>query len=76
MGNAGGSTGGNAGAGGGESTMNTLAAMSAALGGNIGRQLLMGVPGMTEDVADAILDWIDEDNDPGSMAPKRTITLN
>lgn len=27
------------------------------------RDLLMGLPGMTEDVADAILDWIDEDED-------------
>lgn len=27
------------------------------------RNLLMGLPGMTEDVADAILDWIDEDDD-------------
>lgn len=31
---------------------------------NIGRSLLMGLPGMTEDVADAILDWIDEDDEP------------
>lgn len=29
-----------------------------------GRNLLMGLPGMTEDIADAILDWIDEDDDP------------
>lgn len=29
-----------------------------------GRDLLMGLPGMTEDVADAILDWIDEDEEP------------
>lgn len=28
-----------------------------------GRQLLMGLPGMTEDVADAIMDWLDEDDD-------------
>jgi hypothetical protein len=27
------------------------------------RNLLMSLPGMTEDVADAILDWIDEDDD-------------
>jgi len=27
------------------------------------RNLLMALPGMTEDVADAILDWIDEDDD-------------
>jgi hypothetical protein len=28
-----------------------------------GRTLLMGLPGMTEDVADAILDWLDTDED-------------
>jgi len=28
-----------------------------------GRQLLMALPGMTEEIADAILDWIDEDED-------------
>jgi len=31
---------------------------------NVARELLMGLPGMTEDIADAILDWIDEDDDP------------
>ena len=30
---------------------------------NGGRALLMALPGMTEDVADSILDWIDEDDD-------------
>jgi len=30
---------------------------------NAGRDLLMGLPGMTEDVADAILDWIDADDE-------------
>ncbi|MFK8111453.1 MAG: general secretion pathway protein GspK [Rubripirellula sp.] len=30
---------------------------------NIAVSLLMGLPGMTEDIADAILDWIDEDED-------------
>ncbi len=30
---------------------------------NGGRDLLMGLPGMTEDVADAILDWMDEDDE-------------
>ena len=29
-----------------------------------GRELLMALPGMTEDVADAILDWMDEDDEP------------
>jgi hypothetical protein len=28
-----------------------------------GRKLLMGLPGMTEDVADSILDWIDPDDE-------------
>lgn len=28
------------------------------------RNLLMGIPGMTESAADGILDWIDEDDDP------------
>ncbi|MDG2103013.1 MAG: type II secretion system protein GspK [Pirellulaceae bacterium] len=32
--------------------------------GGGGRQLLMALPQMTEDVADAILDWLDEDSDP------------
>jgi type II secretory pathway component PulK len=30
---------------------------------NGARQLLMALPGMTEDVADAILDWLDEDDE-------------
>jgi len=30
---------------------------------NGGRDLLMALPGMTEEVADAILDWIDEDDE-------------
>lgn len=29
-----------------------------------GRQLLLALPGMTEDTADAILDWLDEDDEP------------
>jgi type II secretory pathway component PulK len=29
-----------------------------------GRDLLMALPGMTEDIADAILDWIDADDEP------------
>jgi len=29
-----------------------------------GREILMGLPGMTEQIADAILDWIDPDDDP------------
>ncbi len=30
---------------------------------NAGRDLLLGLPGMTEDVADAILDWMDSDDE-------------
>lgn len=29
-----------------------------------GRELLIRLPGITEDLADAILDWMDEDNEP------------
>ncbi|MBN1911599.1 MAG: general secretion pathway protein GspK, partial [Pirellulales bacterium] len=29
-----------------------------------GRKILMGLPGMTEQIADAILDWIDADDEP------------
>ena len=32
--------------------------------GGGGRQLLMALPQMTEDIADAILDWLDEDSEP------------
>jgi len=31
---------------------------------NGGREVLMSLPAMTEEVADAILDWIDEDDEP------------
>lgn len=31
---------------------------------NGGRDLLMALPGMTEEIADAVLDWIDEDDEP------------
>ncbi len=34
------------------------------LQGGAGRDLLMGLPGMTEDVADAIMDWMDSDDEP------------
>ncbi len=34
---------------------------------NIGRTMLMGLPGMTESLADAILDWIDADDTPRTM---------
>ena len=31
---------------------------------NVARQMLMGLPGMNEQIADAILDWIDTDDQP------------
>ena len=34
------------------------------LAGDSGRDLLMGIPGMNEEIADAILDWMDEDDEP------------
>jgi DNA uptake protein ComE-like DNA-binding protein len=42
--------------------LNALA-QAAAADEEAGRQTLMGLPGMTEDIADAILDWIDSDDD-------------
>jgi type II secretory pathway component PulK len=32
--------------------------------GEVGRKILMGLPNMTEDVANAILDWLDADDTP------------
>jgi hypothetical protein len=43
--------------------LNTLITLDKGLPGT-GRQLLMALPEMTEDVADAILDWLDEDDEP------------
>ena len=43
--------------------LNILAALDQKVPGS-GRQILMGLPGMTEDIADAILDWIDQDDEP------------
>jgi len=42
--------------------LNVLAAIDRTSPGS-GRQILMGLPGMTEDVADAILDWMDPDDE-------------
>ena len=39
-------------------------AKNAAGAENGGREILMGLPGMTEDIADSILDWIDSDDEP------------
>ncbi len=41
-------------------------------GANIAQSLLMGLPGMTEDIADAILDWMDEDDEPRSAGAEFT----
>ena len=46
--------------------LNTLLHAEELLPGS-GRQLLMALPGMTEDVADAILDWIDADDEPREL---------
>ena len=43
--------------------LNTLLNAESLIPGS-GRTLLMALPGMTEDVADAILDWIDTDEEP------------
>ena len=43
--------------------LNTLLTIDQLLPGS-SRQLLMALPGMTEDVADAILDWMDTDDQP------------
>jgi type II secretory pathway component PulK len=40
-------------------------------GKNAGRTLLMSLPGMTEAIADAILDWIDPDDDPREQGAER-----
>ena len=42
--------------------LNTLAFSDAIQPGS-GREILMALPGMTEDIADAILDWLDKDFD-------------
>ena len=39
-------------------------AASQQTGLSLATSLLMGIPGMTEDIADAILDWLDEDEEP------------
>ncbi len=43
--------------------LNTLLALDPENKG-IARQILMGLPGMTQDIADAILDWMDPDDEP------------
>ncbi len=46
--------------------LNTLLHAETLMPGS-GRQLLMALPGMTEDVADAILDWLDPDEEPREL---------
>jgi type II secretory pathway component PulK len=46
--------------------LNTLIAADKIMEG-AGQQLLMSLPGMTEDIADAILDWLDEDDEPREL---------
>lgn len=36
-----------------------------------GRTLLLALPGMTEEIADAILDWLDEDDEPRQFGAER-----
>ena len=43
--------------------LNTLSLADQAVE-NGGRALLLALPGMTEEIADAILDWLDEDDEP------------
>jgi len=43
---------------------------------NGGRDLLMTLPGMTEEIADAILDWIDEDEDPRTFGAEADYYLS
>ncbi|GAB5402279.1 MAG: type II secretion system protein GspK [Aureliella sp.] len=51
--------------GGGDDLTSTLAsAATESVSGDIASTMLMALPGMTVDVADSILDWLDEDNEP------------
>jgi len=43
--------------------INVLAALDK-IAPSTGRQLLLALPGMTDEIADAILDWMDEDDEP------------
>lgn len=37
----------------------------------LGRAMLMALPGMTESMADAVLDWLDEDDEPREFGAER-----
>jgi type II secretory pathway component PulK len=63
----GGSTGGSGSSGSSSSTSSGEESDST----SVGRNLLMGLPGMTEDVADAILDWMDSDDEPREYGAER-----
>ncbi len=63
------SSGGTAGASGGTGAGGGAGA--GGTGGGTGRTLLMALPGMTEDVADAILDFIDADDEPREYGAER-----
>ena len=46
--------------------LNTLMAVDKLLPGS-GKTFLMALPGMTEDIADAIMDWLDTDEEPREL---------
>ncbi len=53
-----------AGGGGDDLTSVLASAATESVSGDIAATMLMALPGMTQDVADAILDWLDEDDEP------------
>ncbi len=61
---------------GGSSTSGSTAGGSSgsSTGGSVGHNLLMTLPGMTDAIADAILDWVDSDDTPRWLAPKQANT--
>jgi len=50
--------------------LNTLIQLEKTTAGS-GRQLLMALPGMTEDIADSILDWMDTDDESREFGAER-----
>lgn len=53
------------GAGGVQDALSSLAsAATASVSSDLANGMLMALPGMTEEIADAILDWLDEDEEP------------
>lgn len=49
--------------------------MTGGLTENLGRNLLLGLPAMTPEIADAILDWLDEDDEPREYGAEREFYL-